>query len=955
MRLGGFFYAYMSHHTRLLPLLLVCSLLSLPNAAKGQSATLRGTVVDSVLRSPLPGARVLLIRPLDSARAGAVVQRNGTFEVKDLADGLWSMTVSFIGYAPHRQSVRIQRGTDVDAGTILLSNVGIQGKEVVVEEQMAMAVQKGDTVELNAGAFKTSKDASTEDLVQKMPGVTVQNGQVQAQGERVRQVLVDGKQFFGDDPNAALRNLPAEMVDKVQIFDQGSEQARFTGSTDPDGAKTMNIVTKKWMRNGMFGRVTGGVGDVGRYKGSAVVNVFQDDARLTVLAQSNNVNEQNFSIDDIVGAMGGGGGPMRGMMRRMGGMMPGGTQALRRFGGGMSDFLVDQQNGITTTHALGLNYSDKWAQTLDAQASYFFNYSGNDAEQSLLRQFILPGAAGQTYGEGTQNTSTNVNHRFRGRFELRADSLTSFVFTPRATAQFNTGTSLLDGLNSSENQLVSRTTNDLTNNLDGANLGADLLWRQAFAMRGRTLSVNVNAGYNNNVGDNLLRAINAFDVLADTLDQRAALDKNGWNVGPTITYTEPFDTLHSVALTAQANYEYRFSDRSTFRPDAPNGPLNLLDTTLTNAFTSRYVTMSVNPTYRFGNQEYGFEVGASLQRAVLDNQQRFPVALTLDRTFINVLPNASARWNITKDKNLRLNYRSRTSPPSVDQLQNVINNTNPLQLSSGNEDLRQDVSHSLFLRYSASDFSAGNNFFVFLSGTATQDYVGNNVTIARADTTIAPGVVLARGGQYSRPVNLDGYVSLRSFLGFGLPVPFLSSNVNLNLNVNYTRTPGIINNETNYANAPSFGGGIVLSSNISERLDFTASTFITASQVRNTLRRDQDADYLNGVSRLRLQWQFLEGLFVSADVTNTLTSGLSADFNQSIWLVNASMGYKFLENDRAEVRLSIADMLNQNTSITRTVGESFIDDVRANQLQRYGLITFSYNLRAFAGQPPEGR
>lgn len=924
-------------------------------AVKGQTATLRGTVVDSVTRSPLTSARVVLIRALDSARTGAVVQRNGTFEVKDVADGLWSLTVSFVGYAPHRQSVRVQRGADIDVGTILLSNVGIQGKEVVVEEQMAMAVQKGDTVELNAGAFKTSKDASTEDLVQKMPGITVQNGQVQAQGERVRQVLVDGKQFFGDDPNAALRNLPAEMVDKIQIFDQGSEQSRFTGASDPDGAKTLNIVTKRWMRNGMFGRITGGYGDADRYKGSAVVNVFQDDARLTVLAQTNNVNEQNFSIDDIVGAMGGGGGPMRGMMRRMGGMMPGGAQALRRFGGGMSDFLVDQQNGITTTHALGLNYSDKWAETLDAQASYFFNYSGNDAEQSLLRQFILPGTVGQTYGEGTLNTSTNVNHRFRGRFELRADSMTSFVLTPRATAQFNTGTSMLDGANRSDNQLVSRTANNLTNNLDGANLGADVLWRQAFRTRGRTLSVNMSMGYNTNVGDNLLRAINSTDLFADTLDQRAALDKNGWNVGPTITYTEPIDTLQSVAITARANYEYRFSDRSTFRPDVPNGPLDVLDTTLTNAFTSRYVTMSVNPTYRFGNQDYGFEAGASLQRAVLDNEQRFPVPLTLDRVFVNVLPNASFRWNISKDKNIRAFYSTRTSPPSVDQLQNVINNTNPLQLTSGNEDLRQDYSHSLFVRYSSSDFSAGNNFFVFLSGTATQDYVGNDVTIARTDTTVAPGVVLARGGQYSRPVNLDGYVTLRSFVGFGLPVPFLSSNVNLNLNVNYTRTPGRINAQLNYANAPSYGGGIVLSSNISERIDFTASTFITASQVRNTLRRDQDADYLNGVSRLRFQWQFLEGLFVSADVTNTLTSGLSADFNQSIWLVNASMGYKFMENDRAELRLSIADLLKQNTTITRTVGESFIDDVQANQLQRYGLLTFSYNLRSFAGQPPEGR
>jgi len=935
--------------------LLLFGLTLAPVLLKGQRVTLRGSVVDSADRRPLAGARVVAIRGLDSLVKGAVVARDGTFEVSDVTDGLWNVTVTFVGYRPYRASARVQGGVDVDLGRIRMSNVGVLGQEVVVEERLAMAIQKGDTVELNAGAFKTSKDASTEDLVQKMPGVTVQNGQVQAQGERVRQVLVDGKQFFGDDPNAALRNLPAEMVDKVQIFDQGSEQNRFTGSSDPDGAKTMNIVTKKWMRNGMFGRITGGYGDADRYKGSAVVNVFQDDARLTVLAQSNNVNEQNFSIDDIVGAMGGGGGPGRAMMRRMGGGMPGGMQITRRTAGGMSDFLVDQQNGVTTTHALGVNYTDKWGESVDAQASYFFNLSGNDAEQSLLRQFILPTTVGQTYNEGTVNTSANVNHRFRGRLELRTDSLTSFVITPRATAQVNSGTSLLNGLNSSSGQAQSSTSNDLENNLNGLNASADVLWRKAFLTRGRTLSANVNVGVNSNVGDNLLRAVNSANEFNDTLDQRASLDKNGWNIGPNITYTEPFDTLHSIALSAQGNYEYRFSDRSTFRPDSPGAPLDVLDTTLTNNFTSRYVTMSINPTYRFGNQEYGFELGASLQRAVLDNDQQFPTPNLLKRTFSNVLPNASFRWNISKDKSIRLNYRSRTSPPSVDQLQNVINNTNPLQLSSGNDQLLQDVSHSLFMRYSSSDFMAGNNFFAFVSGTVTEDYVANEVTVARADTTIAPGVLLSRGGQFSRPVNMDGYVSLRSFLGYGFPVPFISSNINLSANINYTRTPGIVNNQTNFANSPSFGGGIVLSSNISEFLDFTLSTYLTASQVRNTLRRDQDADYLNGVSRIRMQWQFLAGLFVSADVTNTLTSGLSADFNQSVWLANASVGYKFLENDRAEVRLSIADILKQNTSISRTVGESFIDDVRANQLQRYGLLTFSYNLRSFAGQAPEAR
>lgn len=948
----------MSRPLPLFALTLCCSIVFfLPSMARGQGPMIEGVVVDSTDGKVLAGATVVIVRDLDATRRGAIAKRDGSFSIGPVADGRYVLSVAFIGYRTVKRTIDVERSASLNLGRIALSNVGLTANEIVVTEQMITGRVSGDTVEMNAGAFKANKDASAEDLVQKMPGITVQDGRVQAQGEQVRQVLVDGRQFFGDDPNAALRNLPAEMIDKVQIFDQGSEQARFSGSADPNGAKTINIVTKKAMRNGQFGRLSGGVGDAGRYRVSAVVNAFEGTSRWTILAQSNNINEQNFSIDDIVGAMGGGGGGgrMGGMMRRFGGGMPGGTQAMRRFGGPMSDFLVDQQNGITQTHALGINYSDVWWNSVDAQASYFFNYSDNGATQDLLRQFIQPQAAGQTYTENTRNTSTNVNHRLRGRFEARLDSLNSIVFTPRATAQFNNGASLLNGTNTANGLPLSGTATDLENALDGFNVSGDILYRRAFDLPGRTFSLNLNLNVNSNVGDNLLTAINADAALVDTLFQRGNLDKNGWTIGPSITWTEPFDTVNSIALSANASREFRYSTRETFRPGAPNAPLDVLDTALTNTFESRYTTYSANPVFRHGTKDVGFEVGASFQQAILDNDQQFPSTQSLQRTFTNILPNASVRLNLADNASLRLFYRARTSPPTVDQLQSVVNNTNPIQLSAGNPDLRQDVSHNVFMRYASSDMASSTNFFAFFNASTTVDYVANDVLIADRDTVVRPGVVLPRGGQFTTTTNMDGYVQLRSFVGYGFPLALLSSNVNLNASIGWTRTPGLINGEQNIASAPNVGGGVTISSNISELVDFTISTQVTANQVRNSLRKDQDADYLNAFSRFRLQWQIAGGLFITADVTNTLTSGFTQDFNQSVWLVNGGLGYKFLENDRAEVRLTVNDALRQNTAISRNVSESFIDDIRANQLQRYALLSFSYNLRNFSGAGAAGR
>lgn len=931
----------------LLLLLLIPSIL-----LQAQTRTVNGVVLDAATRAAVAGARVVVTFPSDTViRTGANAGANGRFKVAGLGDGAYEFHVTSVGY--HKTSVLVS-ATDTMV-VVRMRMDTVQSKEVLIEAKVTAMQQRGDTVEMNAAAFKASKDASTEDLVQKMPGITIQDGRVQAQGEQIQQVLVDGRQFFGDDPNAALRNLPAEMVDKVQIFDQSSDQARFAGITDANARKTMNITTKKGMRNGLFGKATVGYGSTDRYKASATLNSFGGDQRVTLLFQSNNINEQNFSLDDILGAMGGGsGGPGMQMMRRFGAASGGGGPQRMMGGGGgaggIGDFFVDQKNGISTTHALGVNYTDKWGSAVDATASYFFNWSDNEASTNSNRSYVIP--AGQQYDEAANSSAKNVNHRLNAKIEARIDSSNSIVWRPRGTLQVNNGNSATIGTNSLDASPQSTTANLYGSSINGYNLTNDLLYRYAFKTLGRTFSTNVSVNVNKNAGDNSLKSISAVfpdTLIADTIVQRSDLSKSGWNVAPNITYTEPFDSTSTLVLTGNASITESESDKRTYVPAVAGQALTQLDTTLTNTFKSQYSTYSFQPSYRYVTKPFDYEVGVSFQYSDLSNDQQFPVVGSLQRSFRNILPSLSARWTFTADKNIRLSYRTRTSSPTVDQLQGVINNSNPVQLTTGDPSLRQDYTHNFFMRYSAADVAAGSSFFAMVMGQYTFDYMGNSVMIAANDTLIAPGVLLPRGGQITKPVNVDGYVSARSYFAYGIPWSLISSNINLTGSISYTRTPGYINGVLNVANNPSFMAGVVVSSNISENVDFTVSTMWTQSWVRNSVEAQRDATYLNAVTRAKFSWRMVAGLVITSDVSNSLTSGYSEGYSLSPVIWNAGLAYKFLENDRAEVRFMVNDILKQNTSISRSVSDTYTQDSQSTILQRYALLTFSYNIRSFTG------
>jgi hypothetical protein len=919
-----------------------------------QTVTLKGKLLDET-RQPAIGASVLLLNPGDSVMVkGTVTDIDGIYILNVEPQRKYILKILSLGYKDQFRSLNV--GTDsINMATISLSQNSTILKEVLVEGKAPLATQNGDTTSFNSSAYKVNKDATAEDLVGKMPGVTMTDGKVQAQGEDVKQVLVDGKPFFGDDAAAVLKNLPAEVIDKVQVFDKKSDQALLTGFDDGNSAKTINIVTKPQFRNGVFGKVYAGYGYDDKYTGGFTTNIFKGDRRISILGQSNNINQQNFSSEDLVGVMSGGSSGGRGG-RGAGRGGQGGPPS-----NGADNFQVNNQNGINTTSLFGLNYSDKWGKKTDVTGSYFFNWTQNNSISSLLQQYILGSNTGLIYNENNTSKSNNFNNRINFKLETKLDSQNTITIQPRLSFQNNDGHKSLSGRNTRSDALLSTTDNNSSSNQLGYNISVPLLYRHAFAKKGRTFSINATPTLTKNQGESSLYTINNFygDTLTgDTIDQRSNTLRNGASINGNVSYTEPLNKNNFLLVNYTGSYTDNYSSKRTNNRNDITDQYSLEDSLLTNVFKNNYQSQSAGLGYRFQKEKFNFSVNGAYQWAQLTKYQEVPTQYTLSKTFESVLPSAQMQYKFSPKKNLRLNYRTSNNAPSIDQLQDVINNSNSLQLSTGNPDLKQDFQQNLNIRYSGVNTDKATSFFALISGNYSDNYIGNSTLIANQDTVVYNDIFLQKGSQIIRPVNLNGYYSVRSFINYTFPISKLKTNLSVNLSGNYTNIPGLINTDINYAKTATGGLGLVLSSNISEKFDFTISSNSSYSNILNTLQTSANTTYFNQNSKVKVTANPYKGLVLQTEYSNTYYSGLTSAFNQSISLWNAAIGYKFLKNRQAEIRLTVYDILNQNNSVSRTNTDSYIQDSQTNVLNRYYLVTFTYNFKKYFSkkedQKPDG-
>lgn len=921
---------------------------------QAQHANLTGTVVDSIDYNALYGASIFLFNQADSSqRLFTTSDEKGAFVFKNLSPSDYRLIISFVGYQTFDKVIALKENTRL--GNILMLSSINELEEIEVNGEVPMAVQKGDTVQFNADAFKVNPDATAEDLAKKMPGVVIDDDNIQAQGEDVQKVLVDGRPFFGDDPRLALRTIPAEVIEKIEIFDKLSDQAEFTGFDDGQSVKTMNIVTRPEARNGQFGRAYAGYGTDDRYNVGGNVNFFDDDRRISVVAMSNNVNQQNFATEDLLGVMSSGsrrrGGPPGGPG---GGRGPGGnggpTGTSPPTGGSANDFMVGPQDGITNTHSAGINYSDKWGEKIEVTGSYFFNASGNSTEEYLNREYIQSLDENYFYEENSYSENDNYNHRLNIKLDYQIDTFNSILWRPRLSLQNNQYSSDAGGITSySPEEILSTTENTYNDHSLGYNFDNDLLFRHSFKKRGRTISLMARTGMQNSNSDNDLLALNRYfdssGSLDDTLNQQSNSDTRGYDLNAMLMYTEPISDFGQLQLNLGSNYSHNYSLTETYNYNYDLGVYNIFDTTLSSEYNNDYFTNRFGTGLRFNTTKMHLMFNLGVQRADLVSRPEFPESLELEKTFVNFMPDAMMRVNFSRSSNLRVHYRSNTDSPSISQLQDVIDNSDPLSITSGNPDLKQEYSHSLMARYSLSSVMKSKFMYVLFFVKGAQDYIANASYTASQDTIIGDGIILGKGSQYTIPVNLDGYWNARTFFTLGLPLKKL--NLNLNTGVMYSRVPGLINGVKNLSATWSLSQGFVLSSNISENLDFTFSWNSSYYIVNNSIQEDLNNNYYYQTAGLDFTWIFWKGLVLRNTVRNQYYTGLSEGLNDNYFLWNVELGKKFLKNQAAEVKIGVYDILDENRSISRTVSESYIEDSQVEVLRRYAMISFTYNLKNF--------
>ncbi len=916
--------------------------------ARSQGVTVKGKVIDENAAS-LPGALVRLVDRSDSSRFFiAITDLEGNFALLHIPPHTYRLDASAVGRRTTSVPVTVEN-RNLDVGRISMGEAVIPMRGVTVEGRVPPAVQNGDTTEYVAAGVKINRDATAEDLLSKLPGVIVSNGTITAGGETVQRVLVDGRPFFGDDPTVAVRTLPAEVIDRIQVFDQMSDQAQFTGFDDGQSVKAINIITRRNRQGMNFGKLTAGYGDNQRYDAAGNVNFFDGNSRLSFLGSSNNVNQQDFSTQDILGVIS---NRSVAFTPGSGGFRGGGQRRANPFGrsGAISsnNQFVGQQQGINNTSMAGTNASDSLSDNLFAQGSYFFNRVGNQNNQLDHRQYLLGGDSTSLYDQNSNAASTNYNNRLSGRIDYAADESNKLTVLPVIYFQSNRADNLLNAV-TTQNASGSQSLTNSGGLNDGYNITGHVVYRHAFDLPGRTLSINVGGGANKKMTNGNLSAANDYSGTNsppdDSLNQVSNYNSDVKTVSANLIYTQATDVNAMFELIYNPSFTRNSADKSTYDFNPGTDSYSSFDAPLSNSYYDDYMTQRVGIGYRWRGTGTNFMGNLSYQYADLTGDGSAFTNSRITRSFGDFLPSALFMYTTPEHRTLRIFYRTYTVAPAVTQLQQVVDNSNPLLLSTGNPNLVQSYTHSLLARYAITTPGRASSMFLFLIANYTNAYVADATVIPSRDTVLSNGTSLTPGTQLTYPVNLDGYWNVRSFFTYGLPFDLISSALNLNAGLTFTRTPGQLNDVVSKTNSIGPTAGFVIGSNISQNFDFTISYMGSYNFARNSIQPISNSNYYSHTASVKWVWEFWSGIVLDNQLSNALTNGLSAGYDQNIILWNLGVAKKFFANESGELRIAVNDLLGENKSVNRSITDTYIDDTRNEVLTRYVLVSFSYTLR----------
>ena len=905
-------------------LLMLLMILFSPMAFAQQSGVnVTGSVVEQGSDTPIEQATVRLLNVKDSAMVrGVVSARNGSFTLKNVKKGSYLLHITFIGYDPLYQPLQITgKKNPVNVGKLELSDGAIELGEAVVIGKAPEVTVRNDTVEYNADSYKVTEGSVLEDLLKKMPGVEVDSeGKITVNGKEVKKVMVDGKEFFSDDPKVASKNLPAKMIDKLQVLDKKSDMAQMTGFDDGEEETVINLTVKPGMKQGWFGNAYGGYGSKDRYEGNAMVNRFVNNDQITFMGGTNNTNNMGFSdlASTMFSGMGGGGG-------RRGG-----------FGAG---------SGITSSGNAGLNFSKEFKPdklTLGGNTRY--SHSDNDARSKSDRQNILPGDSSSYDNSEAMSRTKSDNFGVDFRLEWKPDTMTQLIFRPSFSLSHSMNDNFSDAT-TLDNERDTVNTNKSSNysESNGYNLNASIDFSRKLNNKGRVFSATLSGGNSNSYSDGMNRSdivyFNQTDALKNSIiDQRSRYDNKGFNYRAYVSWVEPIGHNNFIQATYSISQRKQEALKNVYNQDA-DGIYNVLDSAYNQSYRNNFISQRASLSFKSQRAKFNYTIGLNLDPSY-SSSENFVGDTTLSkitRKVVNLSPMAQFNYMFDKRTNLRIMYNGRTSQPSMTQLQPVADISDPTNITIGNPDLNPRYTNNVFIRFQQFTPEKQRAFMIMANGS----YIINDIvsyTSYNQETGVKTTTYKNVNGNYSGNVRMM----------LNTPLKNKKFSINSMTMASFANSNGYINEEknTNRNLILSERGGIDFRSSY---LDLGVNGNIRYNATSNSLQKENNQNTFNygagGYTTIYLPLNFK----IESDVNWSTNSGYGDGFKQNEVLWNASASKSFLKNNQGTLRFKIYDILQQRSNISRSVTASYIQDSEYNTLGSYFMVHFIYRFSIFKG------
>ena len=938
-------------------LLLALSLLSATLYAQNPVAisrfVLQGRAVDTA-SAPLASSTVMLLSAKDSSLVNFTrTGESGAFSFKNLKSGNYVLKISFVGFIPYTQVIKPATEAVVDLGALKMKPITRELMEVVVRTAKAPLTIKGDTIEYNASSFKVPPGSTVEDLLRKLPGVQIdQDGNIRAQGQEVKKVTVDGKSFFGNDPKLATKNLQADAISKVQVYNDKTEQAKLTGVEDGKKEKTVNLELKEEFKKGGFGKVTAGAGPASnnidaRAEIKGNYNKFDSKRQFSIIGLGNNTNQQGLSFNDYqdfrgsnsfnwndnadFGFSGNGRGLYFGDDDETLGIPVGGGNG----------------RGFSNNAAGGANYNYDTKKT-KLSTSYYYNQTRLELNALRNRKNFLENSSFRTADTSGQ-VNFNGNHRVSIRFEKQLDSLNTIVFINNS--RLNNGNSALSTVQSlfrnvGTSAVENLATRNITSNLSNARqLGSanSLIYRLKFKKKGRSFAASTSYQINTNDGSLNLRARSDF-FQATTANEQLRLIRQDQATNTlrneykaSLLYVEPFAKKFFWETFYNFSLRYDEVDRAVLNVGDGGQVINRNDS-LSLYYKNNYLFNRVGSSVRYSYKGLNISAGLAGQQFSLNGKfapdQNAATFQTIKRTFTTVVPNISLNYDMKNNRYLYGGYDVNVRIPSSRDLQPIINNSNPLFINRGNPNLLPELQHNLNVGYYY--FNPGN--FINLNVNLYGSYYVNQIVYSQE---IDQKTLVTT----TSPENLTGGKNLGSYLGFGFPLKKTKATLNLNSQLNFSNNLTNINRVLNQTNNENYTVGTRLDLTPTEWLTFYANANVGRTNTRYSINSGQNQTLINNTYSGDLTLKLPGSFYVNTTLNYRINKNDRFNFDQRIPIWNASVFHILGKAKKAEIRLSSFDLLNRNIQISQYAGQNYVQEERIQTLARYFMLSFTYNMR----------